>query len=82
MTRTLMVELGSRSYPIHIGSGILGRSDMLMPHVGGRQVMVVTNETIAPLYLDRLLDYCLENPEPLFPIERSKDGVCHILKQD
>jgi 3-dehydroquinate synthase len=49
-----MVELGSRSYPIHIGSGILGRSDMLMPHVGGRQVMVVTNETIAPLYLERL----------------------------
>lgn len=54
MTRTVMVDLGSRSYPIYIGSGILGRSDILMPHVGGRQVMVVSNETVAPLYLERL----------------------------
>lgn len=54
MTRTLKVQLGQRSYPIHIGTGILDRPEILMPHVGGHQVMVVTNDTVGPLYLERL----------------------------
>jgi 3-dehydroquinate synthase len=49
---TLTVELGARSYPIFIGQGLLGKPELLTQHVRGRQVMVVTNETIAPLYLD------------------------------
>ncbi len=49
---TLHVELGARSYPIHIGPGLLQRKDMLRPHIAGRQVMIVTNETVAPLYLE------------------------------
>ncbi len=52
---TLTVELGARSYPIHIGAGLLERADLLRPHVRGGQAMVVTNETVAPLYLERLL---------------------------
>ncbi len=52
MTRTLTVDLGERSYPIHIGSGILGRAELYRPHILGSQVMVVTNETVAPLYLE------------------------------
>lgn len=51
---TLTVELGERSYPIFIGQGLLGKPGLLTQHVRGRQVMVVTNETIAPLYLDRV----------------------------
>ena len=51
---TLTVELGERSYPIFIGQGLLGKPELLTQHVRGRQVMVVTNETIAPLYLDRV----------------------------
>ncbi|MDI5919710.1 3-dehydroquinate synthase [Halomonas sp. LR5S13] len=51
---TLEVALGSRSYPIHIGPGLLGDPRWLAPHLAGRQVMVVTNETVAPLYLSRL----------------------------
>ncbi len=46
------MALGERSYPIHIGPGLLGDSRWLTPHLAGRQVMVVTNETVAPLYLD------------------------------
>ncbi|MBI2779038.1 MAG: 3-dehydroquinate synthase [Gammaproteobacteria bacterium] len=53
--KTLHVELGPRSYPIHIGSGLLGRADLLKPYIAGKQVMVVTNETVAPLYLDKTL---------------------------
>ncbi len=53
--RSLSVELGDRGYPIHIGSGLLTRSDLLKPHLGGSEVLVVTNETLAPLYLDQLV---------------------------
>lgn len=51
--QTLNVNLGERSYPIFIGANILGRPELVTPYVVGRQVMLVTNETIAPLYLDR-----------------------------
>jgi len=51
--KTLVVELGERRYPIHIGEGLLARADLLRPHVAGRQVMIVTNETVAPLYLHK-----------------------------
>jgi 3-dehydroquinate synthase len=51
--KTLRVELGPRSYPIYIGPGLLGDRRLIEPHVAGRQVMVVTNETVAPLYLER-----------------------------
>jgi 3-dehydroquinate synthase len=54
--RTLRVELGERSYPILIGPGLLNDPDLMLRHIGGPQVMVVTNETVAPLYLDRLLE--------------------------
>ena len=50
---TVVVELGDRAYPIHIGAGLLDRGDLLAPHVG-RRALVVTNETVGPLYLDRL----------------------------
>ena len=51
---TLTVELGERSYPIFIGQGLLDKPELLAQHVQGRQVMVVSNDTIAPLYLDRV----------------------------
>ncbi|MFG6667278.1 3-dehydroquinate synthase [Halomonas sp. HNIBRBA4712] len=53
--RTLDVSLGERSYPIHIGRGLIGEPGVLAPYLAGRQVMVVTNDTIAPLYLDTLV---------------------------
>ncbi|HID00363.1 MAG TPA: 3-dehydroquinate synthase [Piscirickettsiaceae bacterium] len=51
--KTLNVDLGERSYPIHIGSGLLKRPELFKPHVQGTQVMIVTNTTVAPLYLER-----------------------------
>ena len=53
--KTLHVDLGIRSYPIYIGAGLLRRGDLLQPHLAGRQVMVVSNETVAPLYLESAL---------------------------
>lgn len=52
--KTLHVELGDRRYPIYIGPGLLARSDLLRTHIPGQQVLVVTNTTVAPLYLDRV----------------------------
>ncbi len=54
MKTTLHLNLGERSYPIHIGRGLLGDAELLRPHIAGSQVMLVSNETVAPLYLDAL----------------------------
>ncbi len=53
--RTLELDLGARSYPIHIGAGLLADAELLRSGICGRQVCVVTNETIAPVYLDQVL---------------------------
>ncbi len=53
--RTLTVDLGERAYPIYIGPGILGDAALYERHIRGQQVMVVSNETVAPLYLEQLL---------------------------
>ena len=50
---TLNVELGERSYPIHVGQGILEHSGLLLPCLLQPKVAVVTNTTVAPLYLKR-----------------------------
>jgi 3-dehydroquinate synthase len=52
--RTLTVDLADRRYPIHIGENIFANLELLRPHIVGRQVCIVTNETIAPLYLSAL----------------------------
>lgn len=52
--QTLTVDLGDRSYPIYIGQDLL-QGALLQSHLRGRQIMVVSNETVAPLYLDTLL---------------------------
>ena len=52
MTTTLTVELGERSYPIVIGSGLLGGGFDLAEYVQGDDCLIVSNETVAPLYLD------------------------------
>jgi 3-dehydroquinate synthase len=54
--KTLQVALGNRSYPIYIGSGILGKTDLYGRHIKAKQVLVVTNETVATLYLDAVLE--------------------------
>ncbi|MBI1424107.1 MAG: 3-dehydroquinate synthase [Gammaproteobacteria bacterium] len=52
--QTLNVDLGARSYPIFIGKDLLGRPELVAPYVSGHQVMLVSNETVAPLYLEKV----------------------------
>lgn len=49
--RTLQVELGDRRYPIYIGSGLLARRDLVAPYFEGRRLAIVTNATVARLYM-------------------------------
>jgi len=53
--KKLIVELGARSYPIYIGSGLLTQPDILQSYIKSTQVLVVTNDTVAALYLDKIL---------------------------
>ncbi len=49
--QTLNLDLGERSYPIHIGQGLLKQAELLTPHIHGKSVVTVSNTTVAPLYL-------------------------------
>ena len=53
--KTLNIDLGHHRYPIHIGRGILSDAGLIVPHVHGQQVFVISNEVVAPLYLETLL---------------------------
>lgn len=52
--QTLNVALGERSYPIHIGQGLLAQAELILPHLKRKQVAIVSNTTVAPLYLEKL----------------------------
>jgi 3-dehydroquinate synthase len=53
--KQLQVELGTRRYPIYIGENLLTQTDLISCHIKSKQVVVVTNTTIAPLYLNAVL---------------------------
>jgi len=52
--QTLTVNLADRSYPIHIGQNLISNTDLILPHLKRKHAAIVTNTTVAPLYLDRL----------------------------
>lgn len=52
--KTLSVDLGERSYPIYIGCNLLRDASYLLPHLTAKQILIVTNDRVAPLYLERV----------------------------
>jgi len=52
--QTLNVALGARSYPIYIGAGLLARPELIVDKLPQNKVAIVTNATVAPLYLESL----------------------------
>lgn len=86
----LTVDLGARSYPIVVGTDLLSDTGLFEPYIAGRQVCVVTNETVAPLYLDRLrrtlhgreVDTCvLPDGEQHKTLETYETVLDHLLRQ-
>lgn len=51
---TLQLDLGARSYPIYIDSGLFDDGELFAKHIRGKRVCVVTNNVVAPLYLDTI----------------------------
>lgn len=49
--KTIKVDLADRSYPIYIGNSLLSNNELISSHITSNQVLIVTNETVAPLYL-------------------------------
>ena len=60
---TLGVDLGDRSYPIYIGESLLDQGELIRQHIPGNSALVVSNTTVAPLYLDK--------------VEQALDGLKH-----
>jgi len=52
--KKLNLNLGEKSYPIYIGANLLSKADYLTKHITGNQVMIVSNTTVAPLYIDKV----------------------------
>lgn len=69
---TLNVALGDRSYPIYVGPALLERADLLLPFLRRPKAAIVTNTTVAPLYLQRLAD----------PLRRAGVDVAEIILPD
>jgi len=66
--QTLNVEFAERSYPIHIGQDLLTRADLILPHLKRKQVAVVTNTTVGPLYLEQFSEPLRKEGVAIVPI--------------
>ncbi|GGC80760.1 bifunctional shikimate kinase/3-dehydroquinate synthase AroKB [Undibacterium terreum] len=65
---SLQVDLGERSYPIDIGTSLLGNPQLVGRHIKGERVAVVTNTVVAPLYLETLLNTLRAAGKQVVPI--------------
>src|SRR6202789_2250147 len=53
--QTLQVDVGHSRYPISIGSGLIANRELLDAHIRARDLLIVTNTTVAHLYLEKLM---------------------------
>ncbi|MFN3595357.1 MAG: 3-dehydroquinate synthase [Thiobacillaceae bacterium] len=66
--QTLTVDLGERSYPIHIGPSLLRQAELILPHLSQPRVAIVTNTTVGPLYLQTLTQTLVQAGVDVIPI--------------
>ncbi len=64
---SLNVELAERSYTIHLGSQIFAQPELILPHLSGKQVCIVTNTVVGKLYLEQL-EHNLRQADPSLKI--------------
>ena len=74
--QTLRMELGDRGYPIHIGAGLLARADLITERLRKKKVAIITNTTVAPLYLAQLQRVLESRGVAVVPITLP-DGEAH-----
>jgi len=66
--QTLNVQLGERSYPIHIGAGLLARADLIVDRLSRKRAAIITNTTVGPLHLAALRRALEARGVEIFPI--------------
>jgi 3-dehydroquinate synthase len=83
------LDLGADSYPIYIGSGLLHDEEILLPHIKGQQICVVSNTTVGPIYAkrvkaqlgDRAVDYIeLPDGEQFKTLDSLNRIITHLLE--
>ena len=74
--RCLNVALAERSYPIYIGAGLLGRVGLILPLLRTPRIALVSNTTVAPLYMDVLVKALEKEGVGVTPIILA-DGEAH-----
>ena len=52
--KTININLGKRSYPIYVGEGLLENNNLFKNHISSKKLAIITNDTIAPLYLQKI----------------------------
>lgn len=88
---TLNLDLGERSYPIFIDTGVLDKAELLSSYISGNRVCIISNDIVAPLYLadlkDKLTDFTVD--EVILPdgeAEKSLSNfdviMSHLLKNE
>jgi 3-dehydroquinate synthase len=73
--RTLSVALDARSYPIHIGTGLLADPGLILPYLKTKRVAVITNTVVGPLYLAPFVARCASGAAG--HRDRAPDGEAH-----
>ena len=65
--KTINIDLGDRSYPIYVGEQLISHPTILHDHIHTDHVVIVTNTTVAPLYLDTVTK-ALGDDKSILPI--------------
>ncbi|MEQ8954313.1 MAG: 3-dehydroquinate synthase [Gammaproteobacteria bacterium] len=81
--QTVTVDLGTRSYPIYIGEQLLSDPTLVAPHLGKGRVVIITNDVVAPLYLEKVKPLfasvgCEQIVLPDGEAHKNLDSVSHI----
>ena len=85
--KKINIQFDERSYPIYIGEGLISNYELISQHILGKKVAIITNETVADIYLKTLMDTVSSHKElisiilPDGEIYKSKDSLDSIYAQ-
>ena len=65
--KTINIDLGQRSYPIYVGDNLLSNNIIFKKHIRSNKIVLVSNTTVAPFYLDTVIS-ALGNDKEIIPI--------------
>ena len=85
--KKINIQFDERSYPIYIGEGLISNYELISQHILGKKVAIITNETVADIYLKTLMDTVSSHKELISIIlpdgesYKSKDSLDSIYAQ-